>query len=735
MAEKSFAIITPVLGIKQDFPSIALRDAFLPDALSDMKNFIFRDGEIHRAKLRIKEFSQALPDTVLGYYRFELRSETSHLLLFTKRDIAKRNSSNDRLDYLTPQYSTGVISVENASTEIYGGINVDDCDDDGVAWVDGSGGDVTPARETTIKKENTASVKLTVAAGAGVEDLAYHDISSIDLSAADALGFWFRSTVALAAGDLTFKLAKGAGLTTVTENIDIPIIAANTWTWVELDFVDPSDLGAIVSIGIAQAVDKGAMTLYIDQIVAGDWEGQLNANDFITIGTTYSTDDTWYEVSAVTDTHITITAVYAGATAYQKAYLARQTYGGSSTDFWESTTFNNKCISTNGVDVLQVWTGSNLFTVLAGSPPIGKHLLVYENYVTLANLVVAGNPQPNSYAWCNLGIETDWTGGDAGSSELDDKFPISSSKIWQGFWVMFTERSINKIHFIGGDLVFAVRRITVAVGAWAPQSVIVTDAGIFFYSFDHTFRVFTGSSWPKISGAIDPFMRTIHPEHEKNIYAGFSEEFNSILFSLPDTDSSGNNNKVAIYDLKAAGALNRWSFLDIPVAAFGDYEVEDSSTWDTLAFDSWDTWGWDRWDTRSGFVAAPHLVGSDYSGFTFQMFGDELDNGSAYTGEFVLATDLSPKKSTLSLFKRVTHMIAVFRGEGSGTMTVSIKKDYAASFEEITNSLSLAGSEEFIFLDIFPDVSAKNFLIKFSGTNKFRFIGLIFPEFELDGIR
>ncbi len=590
MPEKSFAIVSPILGIKQDFPSIALQDSFLPDALDDMKNFIFRDGEIHRAKLRIKEFSQNLPDTVLGYYRFELRTETKHLLLFTKRDIARRNSSNDRLDYLTPQYATGTSSFVN--------------------------------------------------------------------------------------GDKTVSGAGGADYT------------------------------------------------------------NLKAGDFISIGTTYSTDDTWYEIDSITNsTELELVIAYAEANSGAVAYLARVTYAGGDTDFWESITYNNKCISTNGVDVLQVWNASGQFTVLAGSPPIGKHLFVYENYVTLANLVVAAAPQPNSYAWCNLGIETDWIGGDAGSSELDDKFPISASKLWQGYWIMFTERSINKIHFIGGDLVFSVRRITVAAGAWAPQSVKVTDVGIFFYSFDHTFRVFTGSSWPKISGAIDKFMRTIHPEHEKNIYAGFSEEYNSVLFSLPNTSSTGNNNKVATYDLKAAGALDRWSFLDVAVAAFGDYEVEDDSTWDTLEFDTWNNWGWDKWDTRSGFVQAPHLVGSDYSGYTFQMFGDELDDGAAYTGEFVISTDLSRNKQTLARFKRVTRMIAIFRNEGSGTITVSAKRDYGPSFEEISNTLSLNGSEEFLFIDINTDLSFKNLLLKFSGTNKFRFIGIMFPEFELEDYR
>src|SRR3990167_9355147 len=306
MANKPFSILAPVAGVKQDFPSILLKDAYFPDALDDIKNIWFVDGEIHSVRKRVQEFDQTLPDPILFWEQFWKKDQSFFMVGATKRDIFYRDSTNNRMQFITPKYTTGVIRVENASAEIYGGVNVDDCDDDPIAWADGSAGDVTPARETTIIKENTASVKLTVAAGAGVELLAYHDISSVDLSAYDSIGFWFRSTVALDAGDLQFHLDNTAACATPLETINFPAISADTWTWVELTLADPSLLTAVVSIGIKQAVDKGAMTLYIDQIVAGDWAGQLKANDFITIGTTYSTADTFYVISAVTDTHITL---------------------------------------------------------------------------------------------------------------------------------------------------------------------------------------------------------------------------------------------------------------------------------------------------------------------------------------------------------------------------------------------------------------------------------------------
>ena len=77
----------------------------------------------------------------------------------TPKDIYSLDYANSRFDILTPTYEVGQIKLVNGSAAVYGGLDVDDCDDDGVAWADGSGGDVTPARETSDKKDGTASVK------------------------------------------------------------------------------------------------------------------------------------------------------------------------------------------------------------------------------------------------------------------------------------------------------------------------------------------------------------------------------------------------------------------------------------------------------------------------------------------------------------------------------------------------------------------------------------------------
>jgi len=142
---------------------------------------------------------------------------------------------------------------------------IEDCED---VWDDGSGGDVTPAQEDTIKKVGDHSVKLTVAAGAGVELLAYEDFSAADLTAKTHLVGWIYSTVALAAGDMQMLLDNHSACASPTETLNLPAVSASTWVRFCLAFSAPANLGAVVSVGIKQAVDKGALVLYLDDIRA-----------------------------------------------------------------------------------------------------------------------------------------------------------------------------------------------------------------------------------------------------------------------------------------------------------------------------------------------------------------------------------------------------------------------------------------------------------------------------------
>lgn len=733
MAEKKYGIFSPVLGLKQDYPTVLLKEGYV-HSVEDTKDILFNNGRIVAAKKRLKFGTACMPDPILHETKFKMRDNTKYSIVGTKRDIAYYDQTNDRYNFLTQKYDTGKILVTSASDKIYGGLEIDNCDDDPIAWADGSGGDVTPARETTTKKEGTASVKLTVAAGAGVELLAYHNITSIDLTGYDSVGFWFYSSVALNASDLQFLIDDTNGCGTPLETINFPAIAATTWTWVNLTLADPSALGAVLSIGIKQAVDKGAMVLYIDQIVAGDWAGQLKAGDFITIGTTYSTDDTWYEVETVdSDTAITITANYAGSTASQKAYLARKIYEGTNLNYWRSVTFNDKWIATNdGINNVQMWDGNtaNLCVDLTGSPPKARYITTFENYVVLGFVYDGGNDYPQQYDWCALGDETNWSTGDSGSATISEPGFIKgfSPGTIEGYKIIGTEDGIYRISLVSGDEVFHRETVTLDFGIDAPDSMVNYGRALYGFCSDNTFKKITLSSWEIISKSLDTTIRGFSPAYKQYIQGVFNVEYGLLLWLVPDLLSNGTLNKILCLDLDDNEA---WSLLNIEGACFGTYYEGTSTTWDTLPYATWAAWDWGIWDKFSVLANYLTTLVSDYSGYLYKMFASDLDNGVAYNRVFVLGSDLQEQRG-ISNFKRLLKIEAFFESETTRprTIGVQIKGDKQVSWQDtqdgyeksIVNNQNEITMVKFFFDDI---PLARHFLFKFSANNFFRFLGMI----------
>jgi hypothetical protein len=141
---------------------------------------------------------------------------------------------------------------------------VENCEDD---WVDGAGGN-TSDLEGTIKVVGAGSVKLNLAAGSGVDDLiATEDFTAADLSAKTHLAFWFRSSIALTAGDIQIGISATSALGGTPIYFNVPAIVT-VHSWHRMVVALSGTRSAIVSVGFRQHVDVGAATFYVDDIQA-----------------------------------------------------------------------------------------------------------------------------------------------------------------------------------------------------------------------------------------------------------------------------------------------------------------------------------------------------------------------------------------------------------------------------------------------------------------------------------
>ena len=105
------------------------------------------------------------------------------------------------------------------------------------AWTDLN--DVTATTDATDKKQGSSSADISILAAFATGLAAYEDISeTVDLSATDSIRVWVKSSVATSAGDIELVLDDSAACGSTLENIDLPVLVANTWKLATLAITD-----------------------------------------------------------------------------------------------------------------------------------------------------------------------------------------------------------------------------------------------------------------------------------------------------------------------------------------------------------------------------------------------------------------------------------------------------------------------------------------------------------------
>ena len=186
---------------------------------------------------------------------------TGRVLMVNK--FEKAETGQAVLDWEPSAWDLGTVTAKIKAADVGGNV-LNNCD---TAW--DAAANVTCSADTSVKVEGTGSNKMACAAGLAAGALMATDvITSVDLTYALHIDFWFRSDVALNAGDVQLLIDNTATCASPTKSWDLPAISANTWTKVSIVCGDMSGAGnnAIISIGLKQVVDKGAMNCYIDAV-------------------------------------------------------------------------------------------------------------------------------------------------------------------------------------------------------------------------------------------------------------------------------------------------------------------------------------------------------------------------------------------------------------------------------------------------------------------------------------
>lgn len=271
-------------------------------------------------------------------------------------------------------------------------------------------------------------------------------------------------------------------------------------------------------------------------------------------------------------------------------------YSAASLTRWEFAVFGETIFATNFNDPMQYYDlrGSSLFddvANLANAPavPRAKHIAVIDNFLVAGNIYdpVSG-PIGNGISWSAVNAALAWPtrGEDLAVSLQSDQQqlegnggPVNAVIAGSEVGAVFQKDAIWRMDYVGGDVVFHLRRVEPDHGLLAPGFAVALGRNVFFLSEDG-FRMFNyTASQPVGKDRVDStFFADLKQEYIDRVSISKHPDKTLVYILYPGSgaDSEGTPNKLLIYDY----VLNEFGHGDL------DAEVLVNSVTPTASLDA-----------------------------------------------------------------------------------------------------------------------------------------------------
>lgn len=151
------------------------------------------------------------------------------------------------------------LSDEGVYSNVDYGILLDDTED---VWNEKTDADFTTSVVAGPTDLGNA-VRFAIASGASAGDSVSEAIPVADLSGYGKIAVWMRSSVTTTSGQLQFLLDDTASVASPVHTLNVPALAANTWTLCEMAYTSTTGTNAIISVGLKYTTDIGAANVDI----------------------------------------------------------------------------------------------------------------------------------------------------------------------------------------------------------------------------------------------------------------------------------------------------------------------------------------------------------------------------------------------------------------------------------------------------------------------------------------
>jgi len=435
---------------------------------------------------------------------------------------------------------------------------------------------------------------------------------------------------------------------------------------------------------VSQAIGYGPLPLQV-QIATGA------AENLVSLHTATQTNGTTALFAAGTTKVFKISPVGAFTD------VSGATYSTPGADRIRFTQFGEQTIFTNNFDKLQAYNvnTSTDFADLSASAPVAKFITVVRDFVVVANTLESTTNYASRVRWSGINDETTWTYSQTTQSDKQD-IPDGGNIVGitgGEFGLVFLDRSIVRMSYIGTPLIFQFDNISRGTGCLEANSIAQYQGVTFFLSDDGFYMCDGQKVTPIGSEKVDRyFFETINLSDIATMSAAIDPIRKLVVWNYPTT---GNIRKLLIYNFKTS----RWTDAEtetdyISDASTGDVTMEDldtiSSSLDSLT-QSLDS---------SAYIGGQHFLGGTRGTSIFSLTGlpsaGFIETGDIDIGATSLVTLARPQIDGGSASVAIAS-----RNRLDGAITYS---DNVAASDE--NRVSLRSSGRYHRLRVTPSGTA-----------------------------
>ncbi len=234
-----------------------------------------------------------------------------------------------------------------------------------------------------------------------------------------------------------------------------------------------------------------------------------------------------------------------------------------SRDFWQFTQFGANIIATNGADNIQKFEEGvdSVFSDLVSIK--AKFLAVIRDFVVAGFTTESGTVYNQRVKWSGLNDSSTWTPSQTTQSGFQDIVGTHGSVQavvgGESFGIVFMERAIYRMDYVGTPLIFQFNKIADNIGAFAPKSVASFGNSIFFLAQDGFYKLEGGQKLTPIGkGRVDEFFLNDVTSNFEGICSAIDPNNSMVVWSYRGDGATGTstiNNKLICYNFN----VDKWS--------------------------------------------------------------------------------------------------------------------------------------------------------------------------------